>query len=75
MFRNNFTDFFSNKSKSNFELYEYQKTDFERFVEDNFRVINGKCFITKENKLILAKHTGDDTLNNLLVEFKVFELK
>ena len=74
-FRSNFIDFFSSKSKSDFQLYEYQETDFESFVEDNFRVINGKCFITKENKLILAKHSGDDTLNNLLDEFKVFELK
>jgi hypothetical protein len=74
-FRNNFVDFFSDKNKSKFQLYEYQKTDLERFVNDNFRVINGKCFITKENKLILAKHSEDDTLNSLLPEFKEYELR
>ncbi len=74
-FRNNFVEFFSDKDKSDFQLYEYQNTDLERFVNDNFRVLNGKCFITKENKLILAKHSKDDTLNNLLNEFKEYELK
>ena len=74
-FRDNFIDFFSNQSKSNFQLYEYQKMDFDSFVEDNFRLINGKCFMTKEKKLILAKHSCDNTLNILLTDFKEFELK
>jgi hypothetical protein len=75
MFRNNFIDFFSNQSKSDFELYEYQKNDFENFVENNFRLINGKCFLTIDNKLILAKHKLDNTLNGLLSEFNEYELK
>lgn len=75
MFRNNFVDFFSNHSKSDFQLFEYQKKDFENFVENNFRLINGKCFLTNENKLILAKHKLDNTLNSLLPEFKEYELK
>ena len=75
MFRNNFVDFFSNYSKSDFQLFEYQKNDFENFVGNNFRLINGKCFLTIENKLILAKHRLDNTLNGLLSEFKEYELK
>lgn len=75
MFRTNFIDFFSNHSKSDFQLFEYQKVDFKNFVENNFRLINGKCFFTKENKLILAKHTLDSTLDRLLTEFKEYELK
>ncbi|WP_417857788.1 hypothetical protein [Xanthomarina gelatinilytica] len=74
MFRNNFIDFFSNQSKSDFQLFEYQKNDFENFVENNFRLINGKCFLTNENKLILAKHKSDESLNQLLSEFKEYEL-
>lgn len=74
-FRDNFIDFFSNQSKSNFQLYEYQKMNFDSFVGDNFRLINGKCFMTKEKKLILAKHSDDNTLNGLLTEFKEFKLK
>ena len=75
MFRNNFIDFFSNQSKSDFELYEYQKNDFNNFVENNFRLINGKCFVTNENKLILARHKLDNTLNSLLSDFKNYEFK
>lgn len=72
-FRNNFTDYFENSAKSNFQLYEYLKTDFQKFVDDNFRVIYGKCFVTNENKLILAKHNEDQTLDSLLYDFKEFE--
>ena len=75
MFRNNFINFFSNNSKSDFQLFEYQKNDFENFVENNFRLINGKCFLTIDDKLILAKHKLDNTLNSLLSEFKEYELK
>jgi hypothetical protein len=74
MFRTNFIDFFSSQSKSDFKLYEYQKLDFNSFVETNFRLINGKCFLTNEDKLILAKHTSDNSLNNLLVDFKEYKL-
>jgi hypothetical protein len=75
MFRNNFIDFFSKHSKSDFQLFEYQKNDFENFVENNFRLINGKCFLTINNKLILAKHKLDNTLNDLLYEFNEYLLK
>lgn len=74
MFRNNFIEFFSNK-KSEFEFYEYEKQDFEFFVEKNFRKINGKTFITKDKKLILAKHKKDESLNEILNEFKEYELQ
>ena len=75
MFRDNFIEFFSNQSKSDFQLYIYQNNDFEIFVENNFRLINGKCFLTINDKLILAKHKLDNTLNGLLSEFKEYELK
>ncbi|MCD8431740.1 hypothetical protein LNJ05_03090 [Tenacibaculum finnmarkense genomovar ulcerans] len=75
MFRNNFIDFFSSENKSDFKLYEYQKLDFNNFIEQNFRLINGKSFITNENKLILAKHTLDNSLNKLLPKFKDYKLK
>jgi len=74
-FRKNFIDFFSNHQKSNFELYEYLNNDKERFIEDNFRKVNGKCYVTLDNKLILAKHNEDQTLDPLLHNFKVYELE
>jgi len=74
MFRNNFVDFFSNKDKSKFELYEYQQENIEDFIETNFRLVNGKCFKTIDNKLILAKFDGDKNLDKLLNDFRPLKL-
>lgn len=69
MFRKNFVEFFSNKEKCKFELYEYQKENIEDFVEKNFRLLNGKCFKTNDSKLILAKYVSDTNLEHLLGDF------
>jgi hypothetical protein len=74
-FRKNFIDFFSDKNKSEFEFYEFKGGKIKEFVEKNFRKINGKCFLTKENKLILARHKNDGKLNNLTTEFKQYEFE
>jgi hypothetical protein len=75
MFRNNFVDFFSNKDKSKFELYEYQQENIEDFIETNFRLLNGKCFKTIDNKLILAKYDSDTIVDKLLNDFRPLKLK
>lgn len=74
-FRNNFIEFFSNKDKSKFELYEYQQENIEDFVENNFRVVNGKCFRTIDNKLILAKFYNDTKIDKLIDSFKPYIVK
>lgn len=74
MFRNNFVDFFSNKDKSKFELYEYLQKNIEDFIETNFRLVNGKCFKTIDNKLILAKYDNDTNIDKLLNDFRPFKL-
>lgn len=72
-FRENFINFFSDKDKSGFKFYEFKEDGLEDFVESNFRKINGKSFRTNENKLILAQHKNDATLDNLTSNFKEFE--
>ncbi|MCD8408500.1 hypothetical protein LNI96_11285 [Tenacibaculum dicentrarchi] len=74
IFRSNFLSFFSKKGKSGYQLYEYKKDDFEDFIKENFRLINGKCFLTKGNKLIIAIHLNDNTLSELITDFKEYEL-
>ncbi len=74
MFRNNFVDFFSNKDKSKFELYEYQQENIADFIETNFRLLNGKCFKTIDNKLILAKYDSDTIVDKLLHDFRPLKL-
>lgn len=72
-FRSNFIDFFKDESKSEFRLYEYEKEDVETFVETNFRKLNGKCYKTNQKRLIIAKHSKDESLNDLLPNLKKFD--
>tara|TARA_R110000744_G_scaffold195313_1_gene314304 strand:+ start:3590 stop:5275 length:1686 start_codon:yes stop_codon:yes gene_type:complete len=72
-FRKNFIDFFSDKNKSEFEFYEFKKNNVEHFVESNFRNINGKCFRTADNKLILARHKNDNSMNEFTADFKEYK--
>jgi hypothetical protein len=74
-FRNHFLKFFNNKEKCGFEFYEanFEKEDYLLFIEDNFKRLNGKCFCTIDDKLLLAKHYKDDTIDDLMVNFKKIE--
>lgn len=71
-FRDNFLNFFNNAETCGFEFYECSLPEHEHkeFVEKNFRVLNGKCFRTIDNRLLLAKHTVDNSLTNILLYFK-----
>jgi hypothetical protein len=75
IFRKNFIDFFSNKSKSDFEFFVYEGGDRKDFIERNFRTLNGKCFITSDNKLLLAIHKSDSSLAGFKPLFIPFEFK
>ena len=72
-FRTNFIDFFKSESKSEFTLYEYKNEDIEDFVEANFRKLNGKCYSTNEKRLIIAKHSKDESLNDLIPVLKKYD--
>ncbi|WP_445456166.1 hypothetical protein [Flavobacterium sp. HNIBRBA15423] len=63
-FRNEFIKFFNNSTISKFELYEKELTNDEAtlLVENNFKLLNGKCFYSHNKKLIVAKHLYDDSL-------------
>lgn len=74
-FRENFIDFFADKDKSKFTFYEYVEKDADEFVESNFKALIGKCFLTSENKLILAIHNNDKSQQDLLESFCIYELK
>lgn len=74
-FRNHFLDFFNNKADCGFEFYEsiLKSEDFEKLVEKYFKKLNGKCFCTIDNRLLLAKHNDDNDLDDLLINFKIIE--
>ncbi|GAA4769253.1 MULTISPECIES: hypothetical protein [Flavobacterium] len=74
-FRNHFLDFFNDKEDCGFEFYEslLKTEDYETFVEKNFKKLNGKCFCTIDNRLLLAKHNDDNELDEILKHFKKIE--
>lgn len=74
-FRNKFISFFNNHEKCGFEFYEsiLKTEDYETFVEQSFKILNGKCFCTIDNRLILAKHKDDAELDKILKDFKKIE--
>lgn len=67
-FRDKFIKFFNNSDVSKFEIYEKELTNEEAtlLVENNFKLLNGKCFYTNNNKLLVAKHKKDDSIKKLI---------
>jgi len=71
-FRNNFLNYFNNEAECNFSFYKCNlaTNDIPNFVNENFRELNGKCFLTNTNELIIAKSTDGTELNHLLQNFQ-----
>lgn len=65
-FRDNFLKFFNDTAACSFEFYECLLPEREHhdFVEKNFRLLNGKCFRTVDNRLLLAKYINDNSLKS-----------
>lgn len=77
-FRTNFIQYFNDPGKCKFSLYQsvLDSEKHETFLNENFKQLNGKCFCTIDDRLILAKHETDETINHLLSNFeKLKELK
>lgn len=70
-FRNHFLNFFNNCDECDFEFYEsiLKPDNYKTIIEPNFRKLNGKCFCTIDNRLLLAKHKNDTELETLLKYF------
>lgn len=77
-FRNNFLRFFNNKTICEFEFFEsnMKEEDYNKFIDKNFKQINGKSYVTIDGRLILAKHLNDSSLDFLMDSFtNTLELK
>ncbi|WP_309640758.1 hypothetical protein [Flavobacterium sp.] len=74
-FRDNFVKFFNDSHACGFELYEakFNREDYPKFVETHFKKLNGKCFCTVDNRLILAKHNSDKSIDALLDNFRLLK--
>ncbi len=75
-FRNKFVDFFNDSKKSSFEIFEKElsKEEAELLVENNFKLLNGKCFYSNNGKLLIAKYKNDKSLDSILEDHK-FNIK
>lgn len=73
-FRNHFLEFFNNIEVCGFEFYEskLEISDYQNFIDNHFKLLNGKCFCTIDNKLILAVHLNDFKIktSSILNSFK-----
>ena len=71
-FRENFLQFFNDSAKCGYEFYqsELHEEQHQDFVTNNFRLLNGKCFRTIDKRLIIAKSNVDNSLIDLLNNFK-----
>ena len=75
IFRTGFIDYFNNSEHCGFKFYEciLQPSDFPNYIRKSFKDFNGKSIITEDNRLIVAIHQKDDSLNQYLENFKLLE--
>lgn len=66
-FRNQFLDFFNDENKSKFTIFEKDLSveSAKKLVEANFRLLNGKCFYTINNKLLISQYIDEKNDENL----------
>lgn len=76
-FRDEFVNFFNNIRKSAFRIYSKQISQDEanKIVALNFKLLNGKCFYTKDNNLLIAKYLDDYSLDNFIKEEGFYRIK
>lgn len=76
VFRNKFVDFFNDFAKSDFKIYEkvIDKVSAEKLVSENFKLLNGNCFYTVDEKLLISMFKDDSNINSFVKE-NVFTLK
>lgn len=68
LFRKHFVQFFNRQTENGFTFYRLVNPDrYNELVKENFKLLNGKSYITLENEMLVAKHYSDDTLMNLLI--------
>ncbi len=77
-FRKNFISYFNNSS--NIEFYSNvfsDENELTRFVNSNFKKLNGKIYRTKRkgNELLIAKYTDDNSIDDIIVEFSKLKLE
>ena len=63
IFRHNFLTFFNDSNISKFKIFEYIGDNSEAFLEENFRLLNGKSIRSVNGKLLIAIYESDRSLD------------
>lgn len=58
-FRKKFIEYFEQNSISNFTFYKLEIPNLESFVNNNFKILNGKCFSLTDKILLVAIHNEE----------------
>jgi hypothetical protein len=72
-FRKHFIDFFNDSRSCEFEFYKCKSTtlkDYNSIILNNFKSLNGKCYVNMEAELILAKHIEDKIAEFIMETFE-----
>jgi hypothetical protein len=71
-FRKHFIEFFNDSQNCEFEFYKFiaEYDDYKTIVTNNFKSINGKCFLNIDNELIIAKHIDDTIEESIMQKFE-----
>jgi len=71
-FRKRFIDFFNDSEACKFKFYKFiaKYSEYETIVRDNFKSINGKCFLNIDGELIIAEHNKDTIEKSIMVRFE-----
>lgn len=64
-FRKNFIKYFKKEKTSMFKFYKLEMSNLELFVNDNFKILNGKCFSINDTTLLIALHKSDNGIGSL----------
>lgn len=59
IFRKKFIEYFEQSSISKFTFYKLEMPNLESFINNNFKILNGKCFSLSDKILLVAIHNEE----------------
>jgi hypothetical protein len=77
LFRKHFVQYFNGQSETGYTFYRLNNPErYSEIVGENFKLLNGKSYITSANEMLAAKHFSDSSLEEILTSegFEKFEL-
>ncbi len=75
-FRNKFIEYFSDYDVSKFKFKKLESSKLKAFINDNFKILNGKCISLSESTLLIAIYdemNTDTSLTELLENPKILK--